>query len=169
MSCTDSLPLHISVGWGDLPTERGGLENSSLHSGWHSLHGASAWKHRGSASLPINGEVWPEECKTCYFCNFHGCNYVEYNRKIILTALLPYSLITAHPVRTWGGGGGSSEAILGGCAFFMVMSYDVLICQIKYMSQHFHLYLPHACKINSHINHTLSFSPGIRKQFAKTG
>lgn len=49
------------------------------------------------------------------------------------------------------------------------MSYDVLICQIKYMSQHFHLYLPHACKINSHINHTLPFSPGIRKQFARIG
>lgn len=51
----------------------------------------------------------------------------------------------------------------------MVMSYDVLICQIKYMSQHFHLYLLHACKINSHINHTLPFSPGIGKQFAKMG
>lgn len=81
MSCTDSLPLYISVGWGDLPTESGGSENSSLHSGWHSLRGASAWKHWGSAALLTNGEVWPEECKTRYFCNFHPCNYMEYNRE----------------------------------------------------------------------------------------
>lgn len=91
------------------------------------------------------------------------CNREDYLDSS-LTSLSHYSSSSKD-----GGWGGSSEAMLGGCAFFMVMSYDVLICQIKYMSQHFHLYLLHACKINSHINHTLPFSPGVGKQFAKMG
>lgn len=165
MSCTVSLLLHVSVRRGDLPMESRGMEHSSLHSGWHSLHGASAWKHQGCTALLTNGEVWPEDCKTCYFCNFHPCNYTEYNREDYLDSSL--TLFSHYSSSSKDGGG--SEAILGGCAFFMVMSYDVLICQIKYMSQHFHLYLLHACKINSHINHPLPFSLEIRKQFAKMG
>lgn len=112
----------------------------------------------------LMGRSGLKTAKCVIFATFIPATTWSITGKIILTALLPYSLITAHPARMWG-----SEAILGGCAFFMVMSYDVLICQIKYMSQHFHLYLPHACKINSHINHTLPFFPRIRKQFAKIG
>lgn len=88
MSCTDSLTLHVSVGQRDLPTKSRGMENSSLRSRWLSLYEANAWKHRGCAALLANGEVWPEDCKMCYFCNFHPCNYMEYNREDYLDSTL---------------------------------------------------------------------------------
>lgn len=143
--------------------------------GWRTVRSSMGGTHYTEQVPKSSGAVQPfslmgrsslKTAKCVIFATSIPATTWSVTGKIILTALFPYSLIIAHPARMRGG---RSEAMLGGCAFFMVMSYDVLICQIKYMSQHFHLYLLHACKINSHINHTLPFSLGIGKQFAKVG
>lgn len=145
ISCNYVLfTLDVSIGCDGGPTETSGMKNSLLLSTVNGSHyRESARKYQGRTASLANGEVWTNSCKNVlFFAASMPATAWSITGKIILTALLPYSLITAHP-QGWG----CSKAILGGCAFFIVMSYDVLICQIKYMSQHFHL-LPPACLQN---------------------
>lgn len=103
MSCTDSLLLHVSVGRGDLPMESRGTENSSLHSGWHSLHGASAGNTGAVQPCSLMGQSGLKTAKCVIFATSISATTWSITEKIILTALLPYSLITAHPARMGGG------------------------------------------------------------------
>jgi len=107
--------------------------------GWRTVHSTAGGTHYMEQAPGNTGAVQPcslmersglKTAGRCYFCNFHPCNYMEYNKEDYLDSSL--TLFSHYSSSSRDGGG--SEAILGGCAFFMVMSYDVLICQIKYMS-----------------------------------
>lgn len=95
-------PFHLGcLHWMWWYTHRDGMKNSLLFSTVNGSHyRESARKYQGRTASLANGEVWTNSCKNVlFFAASMPATVWSITGKIILTALLPYSLITAHPAR----------------------------------------------------------------------
>lgn len=102
MSCTYvPFTLDVSIGCGGRLMETSRMKNSLLFSTVNGSHYRErARKYQGCTASLTNGEVWTNSCKNVlFFAVSMPATAWSITGKIILTALLPYSLITAHPVR----------------------------------------------------------------------